>query len=333
VALRAAAVRDAALATPDPFGLVVLVPPPRETDQFSEEEHPGSRDRVADHTRAIGVVAISGSSEAAAPRCAPPRAEKPAARLEAQVATLTRELESRTGRRPRPIEQSRGNGRTCSSRNAARVAQTEKRPVAAHGRVPAPARKSSRALQSINGIAAQQRPVCRHQLRALPDHCSSQSSSATSAAPLPGAVAAKDPADGTGRRRVLFSTKSARCATVQAKLLRVLEEREFQRLGARACSCRHPVIARRRNRDLHPRCGAASFREDLYYRLGVFEMALRRCASGSTTFPISPIRSSKEIGETVGVRRPHSRGSQRPTARLLMARQRARASQRESNAR
>jgi DNA-binding NtrC family response regulator len=61
---------------------------------------------------------------------------------------------------------------------------------------------------------------------------------------------------------------------VQAKLLRVLEAREFQRLGgARTQKADVRVIAAT-NRDLRDAVAKGLFREDLYYRLHVFEIAI-----------------------------------------------------------
>ena len=61
---------------------------------------------------------------------------------------------------------------------------------------------------------------------------------------------------------------------LQAKLLRVLQEREFERIGSTQTIKVDVRIVATTNRDLQKEVKAGNFREDLYYRLNVIEMGL-----------------------------------------------------------
>src|SRR6202012_5356138 len=69
---------------------------------------------------------------------------------------------------------------------------------------------------------------------------------------------------------------------LQAKLLRVLQEREVERLGGRTPIPLELRVLATTNRRLREEVSAGRFREDLYYRLNVFPLA------------ISPLRARRE---------------------------------------
>ncbi len=63
-------------------------------------------------------------------------------------------------------------------------------------------------------------------------------------------------------------------ADIQAKLLRVLQEREFERVGGSAPIKVDVRVIAATNRDLHKAVHERTFREDLYYRLNVFPIQM-----------------------------------------------------------
>ena len=100
---------------------------------------------------------------------------------------------------------------------------------------------------------------------------------------------------------VLFLDEVAEMSSpVQAKFLRVLQEREFQRLGGSRVQKADVRIIAATNRELSAALARGEFREDLYYRLRVFEIALPPLRE--RTEDILPLAEAfvEEIGKTVG---------------------------------
>jgi transcriptional regulator with PAS, ATPase and Fis domain len=100
---------------------------------------------------------------------------------------------------------------------------------------------------------------------------------------------------------VLFLDEVGEMApVVQAKLLRVLEEREFVRLGGTRASRADIRVVAATNRDLHSAMRRGEFREDLYYRLRVFEIALPPLRDRVEDVLELADAFLEEIGEVVG---------------------------------
>jgi two-component system, NtrC family, response regulator AtoC len=69
---------------------------------------------------------------------------------------------------------------------------------------------------------------------------------------------------------ILLDEVSEISPRVQAKLLRVLQEREFERVGGNKTIKVNVRVIATTNRDLHKAVERGEFRQDLYYRLNVF---------------------------------------------------------------
>ena len=271
----------------DVFGSLFFLA--REAGRFTEDDLDFAR-HVADHL----ALALSHHRLAEAAR-RDAEARETAARLEAQVATLTRELAVRSGHR-RVIGHSRVWRDVLAQ--AARVAQTETT-VLLTGESGTGKEVVARFIH--HGSRRGEGPFIAINCAALPDQLLESELFGHERGAFTGAVSAKPGRIEQANGGVLFLDEVGEMAPiVQAKLLRVLEEREFLRLGATRLQRVDIRVIAATNRDLHSAMRRGEFREDLYYRLGVFEI------------PLPPLRDRRddiveladafleEIGETIG---------------------------------
>jgi transcriptional regulator with GAF, ATPase, and Fis domain len=235
----------------------------REIDRFEDDDIDYAR-RVADHL----ALALSHQRLAVVAR-RDAEARATAARLEAQVATLTRELESRTGQR-RVIGSTRRWKDVLTQ--AARVAQTETT-VLLTGESGTGKEVIARFIH--HGSKRANGPFIAINCAALPDQLLESELFGHERGAFTGAVAAKPGRIEQANGGVLFLDEVGEMSpAVQAKVLRVLEQREFLRLGGTKLQRADIRVIAATNRDLMAAIRRGEFREDLYYRLGVFEIVL-----------------------------------------------------------
>jgi transcriptional regulator with GAF, ATPase, and Fis domain len=87
---------------------------------------------------------------------------------------------------------------------------------------------------------------------------------------------------------------------VQAKFLRVLQEREYQRLGGTRTLKAEVRVLAATNRDIKAAISQGGFREDLYYRLAVFDIALPPLRERPEDVLLLVDAFLEEIGRSIG---------------------------------
>ncbi len=73
---------------------------------------------------------------------------------------------------------------------------------------------------------------------------------------------------------------------MQAKLLRVLQDRAFEKLGSNLTQITNARIICATNKDLHKAISEGNFREDLFFRLNVFPLALKPLRERKSHIPV-----------------------------------------------
>ena len=103
--------------------------------------------------------------------------------------------------------------------------------------------------------------------------------------------------------------------TAQAKLLRFLQEREFQRLGGTRLVKANVRVIAASNRDLRRAIQEGTFREDLYYRLQVFDIRIPPLRERTRDIPLLAEAFLRDLCRSLG--RARLGLTQEATARLL----------------
>jgi transcriptional regulator with GAF, ATPase, and Fis domain len=220
--------------------------------------------RIADRL----AVTLAHDREVAAARRADEASER-AARLEARVEALTQELDERTGYR-RVIGESASWKQVLTQ--ATQVAATDTTALllgeSGTGKEVV-ARFIHRASKRSRG------PFIALNCAALPEQLLEAELFGYERGAFTGAMQSKPGQLEQAAGGTLFLDEVGEMSLpAQAKFLRVLQEREFQRLGGTRVLRSDARIVAATNRDLQKAIDGAQFREDLFYRLNVFAIRL-----------------------------------------------------------
>lgn len=262
----------------------------RQAGQFTRDDLPIA-ERVASHI----AVAMSHQRLAEEVRLAA-EANARAERLETRVQQLTEELDARGGYRP-VIGESQQWREVL--KKATQVAETEAT-VLLLGESGTGKEVIARFIHRAS--SRRDRSFVALNCAALPEHLLEAELFGFEAGAFTGALKAKPGHIEQAAGGVLFLDEIGEMTpTAQAKFLRVLQEREFQRLGGNRVLHADVRVIAATNRDLRKAVERGSFREDLYYRLNVFELRLPPLRERRDD--ILPLTDAfiAEIGRSIGV--------------------------------
>jgi len=221
-------------------------------------------------------------------------ARERAERLAATVQTLTRELESR------------GNGRVVGVSRSWKDALLHVGRVASSDTTVLITGESGTGKEVISrlvheGSPRAGKPFVAINCAALPEQLLESELFGHEKGAFTGAVATKIGRIEQAAGGTLFLDEIAEMSPlVQAKFLRVLQEREFQRVGGtRTLKADVRVIAAT-NRDLPAAIARQGFREDLYYRLNVFEIPVPRLRERPEDILVLADAFLEDLGRTMG---------------------------------
>ena len=230
---------------------------------FGTEDLPVAR-RIADHV----ALAVSHEQLADAARQVA-EAHARAERLESRVQSLVQELESRTGH-ARVVGHSPEWIDTL--KKATQVAETETT-VLLTGESGTGKEVVARFIHRAS--ARKGGPFIALNCAALPEQLLESELFGYERGAFTGAQQSKPGQIELAAGGVLFLDEvSEMSPSAQAKCLRVLQEREFQRLGGTRLLKANVRIIAATNRDLRKAVERGDFREDLFYRLQVFDIRL-----------------------------------------------------------
>ena len=253
-----------------------------------DERQLGMARRIADHV----ALAVSHEQLADLAREAA-EAKLRADRLEARVKSLSDELVAKSGRMVGPSD-----AWQAVLKAAAQVASTDTTVLlvgeSGTGKEVV-ARFIHHASNRANG------PFVALNCAALPEQLLESELFGYERGAFTGAQQAKPGQIELAAGGVLFLDEVAEMsASAQAKFLRVLQEREFQRLGSTRMLKANVRVIAATNRDLNKAVERGDFREDLFYRLQVFDIKLPPLrARPADILPISEA-FLEQIGQTFG---------------------------------